>query len=167
MAIFGQISKVKEILCAEQYGQVFEYFSKALDKDSDVSKRIFSLPVGSFEKFQINDTIFAIEQVFYTKARENCFFESHRDYVDFQLILSGSEQMEYSEIDKLTVDMPFDPEKDLIKYEMPAVASKFVMERGDLAVYAPYDAHMGLGMCGESCLVHKTVIKFPVGLFRF
>lgn len=167
MAVFGSIDKVREIFKGGQFGQVFDYFYEALDKNSETGGRIFSLQPGSFVKYQINDTIFAMEQSFYTKQRENCFFESHRDYVDFQLVLSGREQMECSDIDRLAVSLPFNPEKDLIKYELPGTASKFVMERGDMAVYAPYDAHMGLGMCGESCLVYKTVVKLPVELFRF
>ena len=49
----------------------------------------------------ITDNIFALEQVFYTKDRKECFIESHKKYIDFQLILSGNEQMEYIDIDKL------------------------------------------------------------------
>jgi YhcH/YjgK/YiaL family protein len=113
----------------------------------------------------ITDNIFALEQVFYTKDRESCFIESHRNYIDFQLVLSGAEQMEYVDIDKLTVSNPYDVSKDLIKYEMTDHTSKFLLESGDLAIFLLDDAHIGLPKFKEPELVYKTVIKLPVELF--
>jgi len=161
MAIIGNLYKLEKFLQEKNLEVVFEYFKEALDIESDVHKRIFSLNAGAFEKVNITDNIFALEQVFYTKGREECFIESHRKYVDFQLILSGSEQMEYSDIDKLEVENEYDEAKDLIIYKLTDKTSKFLLQSQDLAIFFSDDAHIGLPMFQESELVHKTVIKLP------
>ena len=115
MAIIGNLYKLEEFLNKKNLDIVFNYFKEAVDKNSDIHKRIFNLHVGSFEKVNITEDIFALEQVFYTKDRENCFIESHKKYIDFQLILRGNEQMEYIDIDKLKIENSYNEKKDLIK----------------------------------------------------
>lgn len=165
MALIGNIKQIEVLLTSQDLKYVFAYFSEAMNKESVVYKRIASLPVGSFEKVQIADKIFALEQVFYTKNREMCFFETHRNYVDFQLVLEGIEQMEHCFADKLEIKHSYDSAKDLIVYHMTDISSKLIMQKGDLAVYDTGDAHMGLGRFKEPCLVYKTVIKVPVEMY--
>lgn len=166
MALTGNINQLKKLLDFPGAEAVFSYFQEALEPESAVSKRIMALPVGSFEKVRITDEIFALEQVFYTKEREECFFETHRNYVDFQLVIRGIEQMEHCYSAKLSVKNEYDHAKDLITYHMTDISSKIVIQRGDLAVYDTEDAHMGLGRFNEQCLVYKTVIKVPVRMFN-
>lgn len=166
MAIIGNIYKLQQQLNKKQLDIVFEYFLQSLDKNSHIHKRIFNLPVGSFEKVNISDDIFVIEQVFYTKERSMCFIESHKKYIDFQLILSGEEQMEYIDIDKLQIKESYDENKDLTIYQFTDKTSKFLLEENDLAIFFPDDAHIGLPKYLNSTLVHKTVLKLPVELFN-
>lgn len=166
MAIIGNLYKIEAFLKEKNLEVVFEYFKAALDTKSEIHKRIFSLNTGSFEKVQITNDIFALEQVFYTKDREECFIESHRKYIDFQLILDANEQMEYIDIDKLEVDKPYDVQKDLIVYKLAENTSKFLLQKADLAIFFPDDAHIGLPKYKESELVHKTVIKLPIELWN-
>jgi len=165
MAIIGNIYKLEEFLKDKNLDIVFDYFKQAIDTNSDIHKRIFSLPTGSFEKVALTDDVFALEQVFYTKDREECFIESHKEYIDFQLILSGNEQMEYIDIDKLEVDKHYDEVKDLITYKLTNNTSKFLLQDNDLAIFCPDDAHIGLPKYEKTELVYKTVIKLPVGLY--
>ena len=165
MALIGNLFKLEVFLKDKGLDIVFEYLKQSADETSDVYKRIFSLPPGSFEKVSITDDIFALEQVFYTKSREDCFIESHKNYIDFQLILSGNEQMEYIDIDKLNVDEDYDEVKDLITYKLTNNTSKFLLQDNDLAIFFPDDAHIGLPKYENSELVNKTVIKLPVGLY--
>jgi len=166
MAIIGNFFKLKEQFKDKNLDIVFKYFSQAIDKNSLINKRIYSLPIGSFERVNISDNIFALEQVFYTKDRKKCFIESHKKYIDFQLILSGIEQMEYIDIDKLTVDKKYDENNDLITYKFTDKTSKFLLEDNDLAIFSPEDGHVGLAKYLDSTLVHKTVVKLPVELFN-
>jgi YhcH/YjgK/YiaL family protein len=165
MAIIGNVYKLEQFLKEKSLRVVFDYFKAALDAKSEVHKRIFSLNAGAFEKLQITENIFALEQAFYTKEREECFIESHRKYIDFQLILSGNEQMEYIDIDKLEIKNVYDAHKDLITYKLAQNTSKFLLQSGDLAIFFPDDAHIGLPKYEDSELVHKTVIKLPIELW--
>lgn len=162
MAIIGNISKIETFLKDKNLEIVFDYFKQAIDKNNEIHKRIFNLPVGSFEKMMIDDDIFALEQVFYTKDREECFIEAHKKYIDFQLILSGNEQMEYIDIDKLEIDKSYDESKDLITYKLVDNTSKFLLQDNDIAIFFPDDAHIGLPNYKEPELCFKTVIKFPI-----
>ncbi|WP_044419407.1 YhcH/YjgK/YiaL family protein [Halarcobacter anaerophilus] len=166
MAIIGNIHKLEAFLKDKNLDVVFNYFKQAIDKNSDIHKRIFNLPVGSFEKVLIKDNIFALEQVFYTKDRQECFIESHKKYIDFQLILSGNEQMEYINIDKLEIENSYNEKKDLITYKLLDNTSKFLLQDNDLAIFYPDDAHIGLPRYKNSELVYKTVIKLPVELYK-
>lgn len=166
MAIIGNIKKIEKLLADKNLSVVFEYFNEALDVNSKVHQRIFNLPVGAFEKVDITEDIFALEQVFYTKNRDECFIESHKKYIDFQLVLSGNEQMEYIDIDKLEVKTAYDEEKDLIIYKQINNTSKLLLQSGDLSIFFPDDAHMGLPKFEKSELVYKTVIKLPVDLYK-
>lgn len=165
MAIIGNLYKLQRQFADWVPQIVFDYFNEALTHGSSVHERIFALPVGSFDKVPLNDTTFALEQVFHTKKREECFIESHRKYIDFQLILSGMEAMEYIDIDKLRPDAPYDETKDLIIYPMVDFTSRFLLQKGDLVIFFPDDAHVGLPMHETTSLVHKTVIKLPTELW--
>lgn len=162
MAIIGNINKLETFFNDKNLEDVFNYFKQAINNKSDIHKRIFNLPVGSFKKVMITNNIFALEQVFYTRDRKECFIESHKKYIDFQLILSGNEQMEYIDIDKLEVKNNYDEEKDLITYKLVDNTSKFLLQENDLAIFFPDDGHIGLPKYKESELVYKTVIKFPI-----
>lgn len=165
MAIIGNLYKLEDFLKDKNLSIVFDYFKKSLDNNSDINKRIFSLPIGSFEKVDLTDDIFALEQVAYTKERENCYIEAHKKYIDFQLVLSGNEQMEYIDIDKLDIDNAYDEQKDKITYKLVNNTSKFLLQKEDLAIFFPDDAHIGRPKYEEIEIVYKTVIKFPVSLW--
>ena len=166
MAIIGNLLDVQRVLDNRKLDKVFEYLTEALNQESSTHRRIFSLPVGAFEKYPITDDIFALEQVFYTKPREECFFESHRNYIDFQLCLSGIEQMEFSTISTLEENVPYDEETDFVKYKLDHFASKLVLRKEDLAIFLPEDGHLGMGEFNDQSLVHKTVVKLPKKYFR-
>jgi YhcH/YjgK/YiaL family protein len=146
---------------------VKKYLLTLKDENSDTVRRIKAFKPATFEKFQITDDVFAIEQSFDTKDRTDCFFESHRSYVDIQIMLGGREQMELCRIEKLETDVPYDAEKDLIKYKITDNSSKLAFEKFDCAVYFPSDAHLCVAKYGEISTVYKTVLKVPVGYNDF
>lgn len=165
MAIIGNLYKIEKQLTDINLNVVFDYFKQALNKNSSIHKRIFGLPLDSFEKVTLENGILAFEQVAVTKDRKECFIESHKKYIDFQLILDGVEAMEYIDIDKLKIDTSYDTSKDLVTYHMVENTSKFVMEKGDLAIYFPDDGHVGLSKYKDKCIIHKVVVKLPVELY--
>ncbi len=166
MAIIGNLYKLERQLIDTNLSVVFDYFKEALDINSNVHKRIFGLPIGSFEKVTLKNGIFAFEQVALTQDIEKCFVESHKKYVDFQLLIDGVEEMGYVDIDKLNIDNPYCEKKDLVTYHMQTNVSKFVLEKADLAIFLPEDGHIGLSMHKNECLIRKVVIKVPTDIVR-
>ena len=164
MAIFTNIDTFNYYI---QDTVIIEYI-ESVARDTKNRERIFNLPVGSFERFYLDNGLFAIEQSYITKARSDCFWETHRKYIDIQVHLDGVEQMEYIDYSRLKVKYSYDGDKDLVVYCDTKYASKMVMMPNDIAVYFPQDAHMGLAMYGQnSSKVFKTVIKFPVEMWKW
>lgn len=166
MAIIGELDSVREKISTGGLDYVFDYLSNANTEGSEIRSRIFSRPIGAFEKVNLTDDVFALEQVYYTKEREQCFIESHKKYIDFQLHLSGIEQMEMIDVFRLDIKHEYDESKDLLVYESSNEMSKIVMKEGMIAIFFPEDAHMGLPMFqNKSELIYKTVIKLPIEKF--
>ncbi len=166
MAIVGNFWKVEALLAGRtQLQEVLRYLEESLDRSSAISRRIFSKPDGAFDRLNLGNRCFALEQVFTTRERSHCFFESHIRYLDFQLVLSGQEQMELVSTEKLE-EQRRDETKDVIFYGDTPSASKLVLEQGDLAIFFPEDAHMGLPYHLTPQTVRKTVVKVPTELFH-
>ena len=84
-------------------------------------------------------------------------FETHQKYTDIQYILSGTEQMIYSDINSLTPSVPYSPEKDIAFHSGSGIS--LILNVGDFAVFTPTDAHAcGIG----NGFARKVVMKVPV-----
>ncbi|MBU1658150.1 YhcH/YjgK/YiaL family protein [bacterium] len=162
MAIFGTLEIVKSQADKQKFAVAFEYLEKVLDVNSVEHKRLNNYSLNAFEKIQLDDKNFALEQVYDSKERDNCFFESHRQYIDVQFILEGEEIIEVSNSDILVVSFPYNEQMDLIKYEEITKASQIVLKKGDVAIFYPQDAHMPCVKVVDSVKVLKTVVKVAV-----
>lgn len=167
MAIIGKLSAVHDRYFRDHLDEVFSYLRDASTEKTDIRKRIFSRPMGAFERVDLTSGIFALEQVFETKNRNDCFFEGHRKYIDFQLNLSGIEQMEFASIDNMEIKKEYDSEKDLTLFKNSENTTKILLRVNDLAVYFPEDVHMGLPYFNSKVSkVYKTVVKVPIEIFE-
>ena len=164
MALFGQIPLVKkQVTLSAGFVIAFDYVTEVLTLGSPARRRLDAMQAGDSEKVLLEGGVFAIEQVYYTKSRDNGFFESHKKYIDVQVIVEGVEGMEVSDISHLAVSEPYSEEKDLIKYADTNVASILRLGHGAAAVFYPTDGHMPtLQLEGGPKLVRKTVVKVPV-----
>jgi YhcH/YjgK/YiaL family protein len=166
MAIIGRIPDIsKHFKNNTHFQAAFEYFVKAMDPSTPEFNRIESLPLGAFERFELGNGIFAIEQKFDSKNRVDCFFESHIKYIDIQMMVNGNECMEYNDIHKFSVKEKYNSEKDLIIYNDFSGTTKILLTSGDFALFFPQDVHMGCQMHESSTLCTKTVVKMPLEYF--
>lgn len=164
MAVFGSFSTVRRQLRPElQFSAAFAYVEEALRAGSAAAQRIGGIATGVTERVKLAGGAFALEQVYLPKPRSAGFFESHRRYIDVQVIVAGEELMEVEEIARLVVAEPYNPERDLIKYADTAAAAVLRMRTGDAAVFFPEDGHMPSLHWRGPGLVRKTVVKVPVG----
>jgi YhcH/YjgK/YiaL family protein len=164
MALFGDLNYIKKYIKLDnnQYNIVSSYIERIFNEDSEEYKRLSCLSVGSFEKVVLSNDIFALEQVYFSKTRKKSFFESHRKYIDIQVILKGEEIIEIKNIKDMKIKKEYNPETDLIIYEDEKEASKLILKAGDVAVFYPEDAHMPGLKLSNSVKVIKTVVKVQI-----
>ena len=162
MAIFGNLDVVESQANKQKFAVAFEYLKKVIDPDTAEHKRLMSYPLDAFEKIELDDNNFALEQVYDSKERANCFFESHKQYIDVQFILEGKEIIEVKNTDKLNISMHYSQEMDLLKYDDIKEASQIVLKKGDVAIFFPEDAHMPCLKLNKNSKIVKTVVKVAI-----
>jgi YhcH/YjgK/YiaL family protein len=164
MAVVAPFAELRSQAARDsRFVAAFEYVAEILRQGTPSRRRFDALTLGASEKQDLGGGVFAIEQVYHTKNRSDGFFESHRKHIDVQVIVSGIEVMELEDIGRLVVSMPYDAERDLIKYTDTAAASRLNLRAGDAALFFPADGHMPcLHPAAGPTLVRKTVVKVPV-----
>ena len=163
MAIFGTLTTVRRQTLPFPWLQpAFDYLDDLFTPGTAANDKIQLLTAGETFRRDLRDGNFALEQVYLTKPREQGVFETHRKYVDVQVIFQGEEFMEVTCPRKLTLREAYNPERDAIFYEDFAHAARLHLRVGDAAIYFPEDAHMGALQVSDPKLVRKTVIKVPL-----
>ena len=148
----------------EKIINVLDYLKDCMNPSSIPHKRIMSNQSPFFNKHELQNNCFALEQVFNTVERNACVFESHKNFIDFQFMISGKEQMEFILKSKV-VEEKYDRKKDFIYYKNTNLASKLVLSDGDLVIFEPNDVHMGMPLFEKTMLCYKTVVKVPVDVY--
>jgi biofilm protein TabA len=164
MAIFGTIGTVRaQTPQTPVFGIAFKYIDDVMRPGSGAHTRIRGIAPGEAQKIELGEGAFAIEQAYDTKPRAEGFFESHRKYIDVQVIVEGEEVMEVVDASAITVDQPYQEERDLITYRDTTNTSHLRVAAGQATVFFPVDVHMPTLRLGTSAvLVRKTVVKVPV-----
>ena len=166
MAIFGSFLTVQAQSAGDaRFAAAHRYVAELVSAQSASFRRIGAMALGVTERIELAGGAFVLEQVYHAKQRAEVFFESHRKYIDVQVIVEGSERMEVEDISRLTISQPYLEERDLIKYADTTQASHLAMVAGKVAVFFPVDGHMStLQPAAGPVLVRKAVVKVPVGL---
>lgn len=165
MAVFGSLASVQQQAPSTTgFATALAYVADLLREGSPEQRRLRAIPVGDSCKVDLGGGIFVMEQAYQTKLRADAFFESHRKYIDVQVVLEGSEVMEVAEQGRVQLREPYDAARDLVIYQDNAEASLLRMLPGDIALFFPTDAHMpGVRAGANPMLVRKAVVKIPTG----
>ncbi len=122
-------------------------------------------PGAEEAKYEIQgDDIYAIIASYNTKKSHK--FETHEKYVDIQCLLEGQEVIESTALNGLTVDTPYDPEKDVALYvRADSRTTISYLEPGIFIAFFPHDAHMpGVSVGDSPSFVKKVVVKIKAEL---
>lgn len=117
MAIIGKCKKLDWVfsqICKQN--EIYEYLIQAIDPRSPIHKRISGIKQAGEYPMMISGNIRVIEQAYHLKSPKQAFFETHRKFVDFQLIVEGYEYMYIGDKSEFDVFAPYDEQKDLIIY---------------------------------------------------
>ena len=163
MAVFGPLSTVRGQLAHDpRFKAAFDYVAEILNPASPVRARLNVVAVGATDRHELAGGAFALEQAYLSKPRAEAFLESHRKYIDVQVVVAGEEIQEVVDIARMTVGAPYNPERDLIKYLDYKDTSLLSTRDGLVGIYFPVDGHISRAI-GPAVLVRKTVVKVPVG----
>ena len=164
MAILGSLATVRaQTARMGIFDSAFAYLDELFQPGSPAAVRLRGIAAGDSERIELAGGAFALEQVYPAKVRADGFFESHRKYIDVQVVFEGEEAMEFADISHLTVRQNYNPDRDVIIYADCTTPSVLRVGAGEAAVFFPADGHMpGLRTGTGTGLVRKTVIKVPV-----
>lgn len=162
MAIFGNIETVKEQINYKKFEKAFLYIQKLQDKNSLEYKSLANIGLDECNKIVLDENCFVLEQAYITKDKKDCFFESHRKYIDIQYIFEGSEIMEVENINKLQITQEYNESLDFAKYEQKPNSSTLIINENELAIFYPNDAHMPCIKVDNNQKIIKAVFKIAV-----
>jgi biofilm protein TabA len=165
MAVFGSYGDLSELFRElPLFAEAFEYLRHCFTKGTAEHSCLLGMAEGDTFRRELRDGVYAMESVYTTRTRGDCFFESHRRYIDVQALVEGEEAIEILGIDRMRVTADYVADKDLVKYADSDFASRLRLVPGDLAIFFPPDGHMPCLRMAESrpVLVRKTVVKVPV-----
>ncbi|WQW44262.1 YhcH/YjgK/YiaL family protein [Helicobacter pylori] len=175
MAVFGELGSLGHLFKKTQELEILhEYLKDVMQQGSEANQRVLNLDPNTEFQAPLGHGIFSIEQSYcleHARESEKGFFESHRQYVDFQLIIKGVEGAKVADINRAVIKTPYDEKKDLIVYEPVQEASFLRLDAGMLAIFFESDAH-ALRFYGESFEkyreepIFKAVVKVPKGLIK-
>lgn len=143
-------NKIDEAALAERVNKAVEYLRKLSVTKTDVGKYI------------VNDSFYYYVQYYETLRDENCNLESHRKFVDIQIMIEGSEAMDLVDISRLTAKQEYNDEKDVMFWKAPLRMARTTLRAGDFIILYPENAHRGAVQIGEPGKVLKIVGKVRV-----
>lgn len=112
--------------------------------------------------YNVDDNFFYSVQSYQTKSESECKLESHKNYVDIQIIISGEELMDISDILRLTVKEEYDSVNDVMFWNIPQRMMRVTLKAGDCIVLYPENAHRGAIAEFKSQRVIKIVGKVKI-----
>ncbi len=140
----------------ELYKSTIPFFNEIFDFIN--THQLSSLELGKYTI--VGDSVFILVQEYKTQTETEKKWESHKKFIDIQIVLKGQEYLGFSPTQSLVIETEYDKEKDLIFYHNDQIQrSKVLLLKDDFAIFFPHDAHKpGLHLTHEN-EVKKAVIK--------
>lgn len=121
------------------------------------AESLMDAPAGRYEA---KHGIFALVQEGMTTDLDHSLMECHRDYVDVQLVVSGSERIETAGETSLQIHTPYNKDKDVALFS--GSGQGITVTGGQFYMLFPQDVHKCCGMVdGEPGRYKKIVLKIP------
>ena len=96
-----------------------------------------------------------------TKPMAEGTFEAHRKYVDVQIVLEGSEEMAWADLEDLREEGEYDGDKDKAAYT-GSEENTMKITAGMCYIAFPHDGHKAVRHTAEQQSYTKIVMKLPV-----
>jgi len=135
------------------------------EKINDAIKYLKALDLASLEvgKYPVNEDFYYSIQEYDSKLIENCKLESHKNYADIQIVISGEEAIDIAPIADLELLTEYNPEKDAMFWKTADVMERIELRNGSYAVFMPRTGHKpGIAIDNKPTKVKKCVGKVKV-----
>ncbi len=93
-----------------------------------------------------------------TKPMQEGTFESHRKYIDVQIILEGCEELAWNDISDLQEAVSYDEEKDAARWS-GGKEHHILISEGMFYIMFPHDGHKAVSHLEEQHKYRKIVLK--------
>ena len=114
------------------------------------------------DRYAITSTDYVNVESYNTFLFEDRQYESHRDYIDLQMIICGQEYIVVKSISELHAVSEYNSEKDIIFYSNDTCGQKILMKAGEFLELMPEDGHMPCISIDGSRRVKKAVFKIKI-----
>ena len=145
----------------EQLARIDRY--RALSPSMDRAIRFIhetdlaTLPAGRCEVD--GDRVYGMMLEYTTTPDGPSRWESHRKYIDLQLLLAGEEKMLVSDAKHLHGAGEYDVAKDVIFYASAERSLAVDALSGEFVVFFPHDCHRAMLAVRNACPIRKLVLK--------
>lgn len=115
---------------------------------------------GRYELNSVPDGFFKVQHGT-TKPLSEGTFESHKRYIDVQILLDGQEEMAWMELADLTEAIPYDAEKDAARWDGERT-HHMTISKDIFYIAYPHDGHKAVSHVDEPHVFTKIILKLPV-----
>jgi YhcH/YjgK/YiaL family protein len=106
------------------------------------------------------EAVFVLMNAYETRNVKDCASETHKKYIDIQVMLEGKERFGHAFLAQQTVIDGYHSDKDYTFYDGPM--DYLVLEKGQFAVFYPSDIHQPGIAVDAPMQVKKAVFKVKV-----
>ena len=112
-------------------------------------------------RYDISENSYANIDEYYTKSYKDCKLEAHKKYIDIQILLDGTERLDYIAADGLSVSEEYDEKRDVMFFHKPLKAlDTVILKPNKFILLYPHEAHMPqMNDASEAKKVKKVVVK--------
>lgn len=110
-------------------------------------------------KHIINDWLYINVQEYMTKNISDCKYESHKKYIDIQMMINGIEAIETSDVNKLELETEYNEESDVMFWKKKSNQMRTVITDKSYVILYPQNAHMPCIAVDKPVKVKKLVAK--------
>ncbi|WP_104578095.1 YhcH/YjgK/YiaL family protein [Helicobacter felis] len=162
MAIIGKLNTLEHLFRkTRELETLYSYLTNMLTSEHAWHQALRNQKEGS-SKRPLEHGMHAMEIVY--QPTQDGVLETHRAYVDFLLVVEGSELVLWNDITDLKVQDSYDASIDRQTYYAHSNPCAIPMHAGMLGIFMDYDAHTTRPM--DSKLVRKVVAKVPKELIK-
>lgn len=115
-----------------------DYLLHVKVSEADAGKKVF-----------VNESFYYSILTYNTKSEAEAGLESHRKYVDIQIIVKGEELMDIADVSRLTIKENYNADNDVMFWNIPERMTRMAFRAGDYIILYPEHAHRGAIKTGQ------------------